>query len=79
MLSDPCRSRPGCGSFDWFPTTRLQAPLMPETRYSINAQRLAKMQRDAILFNTSCGPLVDAATLIEVLKRDTLGGVALDV
>jgi len=42
-------------------------------------QRLAKMQRDAILFNTTRGPLVDAATLIEVLKRDTLGGVALDV
>ena len=37
------------------------------------------MQPDAILVNTSRGPLVDAAALIEVLKRDTLGGVALDV
>jgi len=42
-------------------------------------QRLAKMQRDAILFNTTRGPLVDAATLIEVLKRDTLGRMALNV
>jgi D-lactate dehydrogenase len=34
------------------------------------------MQPDAILVNTSRGPLVDAAALIEVLKRNALGGVA---
>ena len=37
------------------------------------------MERDAILFNTTRGPLVDAATLIEVLKRDTLGRMALNL
>jgi D-lactate dehydrogenase len=57
----------------------LHAPLTPETRHLINAQRLAKMQPDAILVNTSRGPLIDTAALIEVLRRDALGGVALDV
>ncbi len=52
----------------------LHAPLTPETRHLINAQRLAKMQPDAILINTSRGPLVDTAALIEALKRDALRG-----
>jgi D-lactate dehydrogenase len=48
-------------------------------RHLINAQSLAKMQPDAILVNTSRGPLVDTAALSEALKRGALGGVALDV
>jgi D-lactate dehydrogenase len=57
----------------------LHAPLTPETHHLMNALRLAKLRRDAILINTSRGPLVDTAALIEALKRDVLGGVALDV
>jgi D-lactate dehydrogenase len=57
----------------------LHAPLMAETRHLINAERLAKMQPDAILVNTSRGPLVDTVALVDSLKRGDLGGVALDV
>jgi D-lactate dehydrogenase len=57
----------------------LHVPLTPETRHLMNAQRLAKLKPDAILVNTSRGPLVDTAALIEALKRDSVAGVALDV
>jgi D-lactate dehydrogenase len=57
----------------------LHAPLTPETRHLINGNRLAKMHHDAILINTSRGPLIDTAALIEALKRNALGGAALDV
>ncbi len=57
----------------------LHAPLTAATRHLVNAERLALMQPGAILINTSRGPLVDTAALIEVLKRGRLGGVALDV
>ncbi len=57
----------------------LHAPLTDETRNMINAESLAKMRPDAILINTSRGHLVDTAALIHALKRDALGGVALDV
>jgi len=38
-----------------------------------------RCSRTQILIDTSRGPLVDTAALIEALKRDALGGVALDV
>ena len=50
----------------------------PETRHLIDAQRLAKMQRDAILVNTSRGPLVDTPALIEVFKREQQGQIGAD-
>ena len=52
--------------------------MTPETRHLINAQRLAKMQRDAILVNTSRGPLVDTPALIEVFKREQQGQIGAD-
>jgi D-lactate dehydrogenase len=57
----------------------LHAPLTTETRHLINAERLARLAPDAVLINTSRGPLVDTIALIEALKRGHLGGVGLDV
>jgi D-lactate dehydrogenase len=57
----------------------LHAPLTPQTHHLMNAERLAQMPKDAVLINTSRGPVVDSAALIEALKRGELGGAALDV
>jgi phosphoglycerate dehydrogenase-like enzyme len=57
----------------------LHAPLTPETKYMINAQRLALMRDDAVLVNTGRGGLIDEAALYAALKQGRLLGVALDV
>jgi len=57
----------------------LHAPLTPDTRHLIDARRLSLLPDGAFLINTSRGPLLDSEALIEELKRDRLGGVALDV
>lgn len=57
----------------------LQCPLTPETYHLIDADRLSKMKRGAMLVNTSRGGLVDTSAAIEGLKSGQLGGFALDV
>jgi D-lactate dehydrogenase len=57
----------------------LHLPLLPETRYLLNAERLGRMRRGAYLVNTSRGKLVETKALINALKSGHLGGVALDV
>ena len=57
----------------------LHCPLLPETHHLINAERLAIMKPDAVLVNTSRGPLIDTAAVIHALKRHQLGGLAIDV
>lgn len=57
----------------------LQCPLTPETHHLIDAERLSKMKRGAMLVNTSRGGLVDTSAAIEGLKSGQLGGFALDV
>jgi phosphoglycerate dehydrogenase-like enzyme len=40
---------------------------------------LALMKTTALLVNTSRGPLIDETALVDVLRRKTIGGAALDV
>ncbi len=57
----------------------LHTPLTPDTRHIIGPGALAQMKSTAILINTSRGALVNAAAVVEALKAERLGGVALDV
>jgi len=57
----------------------LHCPLTPQTQYLIDARRLATCKPGLILLNTSRGGLVDTAAVIEALKSERLGGVAIDV
>ena len=57
----------------------LHAPLNPNTRGLMNAQRLALMKRGALLVNTGRGPLIDDEAVAETLKSGQLGGFGADV
>jgi glycerate dehydrogenase len=57
----------------------LHCPLTPSTRGMVDREFLRALKADAILVNTSRGPLVDEAALGEALAAGRLGGVALDV
>ena len=57
----------------------LHCPLSPENHHIVNAERLARLKRGALLVNTSRGGLVDTEAAIESLKSGQLGGLALDV
>jgi len=53
--------------------------LSERTRGVIGAAEFARMKRGAILVNTSRGPIVEEAAMIEALKSGRLGHAALDV
>lgn len=57
----------------------LHCPLTPQTYHIVNASRLARMKKGALLINTSRGGLVDTEAAIEALKSGQLGGIAIDV
>lgn len=57
----------------------VHVPLLPSTRHLINAERLKMMKPTAYLINTSRGPVVAEAELVEALKNKTITGAALDV
>ncbi|KAM0432942.1 hypothetical protein ACHAPT_004647 [Fusarium lateritium] len=57
----------------------LHCPLMDQTRHIINAESLALMKKDAMLVNTSRGGLIDTEAVIQSLKTNHIGGLALDV
>jgi D-lactate dehydrogenase len=57
----------------------LHLPLLPDTRYLLNAETLAKTKPGVFILNTSRGKLVDTTALIASLKSGHIGGVALDV
>jgi D-3-phosphoglycerate dehydrogenase / 2-oxoglutarate reductase len=57
----------------------LHAPLTAETRGLMDAGRIGKMRRGAILVNTARGEMVDHGSLLSALTEGHLGGVGLDV
>lgn len=57
----------------------LHTPLTPETRHLINSERLRTMKRNAVLVNTSRGPVVDEAALASALRDGTIAAAGLDV
>lgn len=57
----------------------LHAPLTPENKHLINADRLALLKRSAVLINTARGELIDAEALLYSLQNKHIAGAALDV
>jgi glyoxylate reductase len=57
----------------------LHLPLSEETRHLIDAAALARMKPAAVLVNTSRGPIVDEAALVDALSNGRIAGAALDV
>ena len=55
------------------------APLTPQTRHIVNAERIAMMKPTAVLINTARGPVVDEAALIDALQNGVIAGAGLDV
>jgi len=57
----------------------LHMPLNDDTRHLLNAQRLALMKPDALLINTSRGPVIDEAALVAHCRDNPLFRAGLDV
>ena len=57
----------------------LHVPLTSETRGLIDARRLALMPRNAVLVNTSRGPVVDELALAVALEQGVIFGAGIDV
>jgi glyoxylate reductase len=57
----------------------IHVPLSQETHHLMSTPQFELMKRTAILINTSRGPVVDEAALVEALKAKKLAGAALDV
>ena len=57
----------------------VHVPLLPETRGLFNAKTFSQMKPTSFLINTSRGPVVDEAALVQALENKTIAGAALDV
>jgi D-3-phosphoglycerate dehydrogenase len=57
----------------------LHVPLTPETHHLFDAAAFRKMKKTAYLINTSRGPVIDEAALVQALKNGDIAGAALDV
>jgi glyoxylate reductase len=57
----------------------LHVPLTPATRHLIDADALAQMHSDAIVVNTSRGPVIDQDALLKALHDGRIAGAGLDV
>ena len=57
----------------------VHVPLTSETQHLISTDELNQMKPNAILVNTSRGPVVDEAALVEAVKSHRIAGAGLDV
>ncbi len=57
----------------------IHCPFTDETRHSFGKDEFAAMKDSAYLINTSRGPVVNEAELVEALHNETIRGAALDV
>jgi glyoxylate reductase len=57
----------------------LHVPLNQKTRGLIGPAELRKMKKSAFLINTTRGPVVQEAALVEALEQGVIAGAALDV
>ena len=57
----------------------IHVPLLPSTHHLIGEPELKLMKKTAILINTSRGPVVDEAALVQALKNKEIWGAGLDV
>jgi len=57
----------------------LHVPLLSSTRHLISEKQLRMMKSNAILVNTSRGPVIDEKALIKALKEKWIFGAGLDV
>jgi glyoxylate reductase len=57
----------------------VHVPLTPQTQHMLSKPQFESMKRTAILINTSRGPVVDEAALVEALTARKIAGAGLDV
>jgi glyoxylate reductase len=57
----------------------VHVPLSAQTQHLLSKPQFEQMKRTAILINTSRGPVVDEAALVEALAARKIAGAALDV
>ena len=57
----------------------LHAPLTESTYHLVGERELASMRKHAVLVNTSRGPLVDQAALVNALRNGEIAAAGLDV
>ncbi len=57
----------------------VHCPLTDATHHLLSVKEFSMMKPDVLLVNTSRGPVVDEAALIDALKNKVIGGAALDV
>src|SRR5215217_3352555 len=57
----------------------INTPLTDETMHLIGAEELEKMKREAVLVNTSRGPIVDEGALADALEEGRIFAAGLDV
>ncbi len=57
----------------------IHVALTPETRHLFDRERLRRMKPTAVLVNTSRGPVIDEAGLVEALREADLFAAGLDV
>ena len=57
----------------------VHVPLTQETHHMLSTSQFGQMKKSAIIINTSRGPVIDEAALVDALNARKIAGVAMDV